>query len=157
MALESRLYPILREGIEVIKMIFFKRVKMHLLERYPDRELQFINRLTGAVTNKLFGTPNEEEPFFSFALEQADIIEQELKNVAGELEEMRIPLTDAIRVQFLCDSQDGVDSSPVLAYARDIGILIEERDVPMPDQFMNLVRRMGESFRVLQQIKMGSA
>jgi hypothetical protein len=157
MALESRLSPILREGIEVIKMIFFKRVKIHLLEKYPEREMQFVNRLTGAVTNKLFGTPNEEEPFYSFAREQAGVIEQELKNVAGELEEMRIPLTDALRIQFLCDSLDGIDSSPVLAYARDIGVLIEERDVPLPDQFMNLVRRLGESFRVLQQIKMGSA
>lgn len=154
---EYKLIPILREGIEVIRMIFFKKLQMHLFEKYPDKEPQFINRLTGAIINDLFGTYNQEEPFLSFSQDNAALIGQEMQDIAVELEEMRIPLTDALRIQFVCDSLDGIDSSHVLTHARDIGVLIEERHVPMPDHFMNLVRRLGEASHIIQQVEIGSA
>jgi hypothetical protein len=157
MAFESRLSPVLREGIEVIKMVFFKRLQEHLLEEYPNREPQFVGRLTGAMINNLFGVCNREEPFFSFAKDNAALIGEGMKEIAVAFDEMRIPLTDALRIQFLCDSIDGIDSAHILAHARDIGILIEERHVPMPDQFMNLVRRLGEASRVIHQVKIASA
>jgi len=154
---EYKLVPILREGIEVVRMAFFKKLQAHLFEKYPDKERQFINRLTGAVINNLFGTYNQEEPFLSFSRDNAALIGQEVEDIAVELEEMRIPLTDALRTQFLCDSLDGIDSSHVLSHARDIGVLIEERDVPMPDHFMNLVRRLGEASHIIRQVEIGSA
>jgi hypothetical protein len=152
-----RLLPILREGIEVIRMVLFKKLQVHLSEKYPEKELQFINRLAGATINNLFGTYNQEEPFLSFSQENAAFIGQEMKAIAVELEEMRIPLTDALRIQFLCDSLGGIDSSHVLTHARDIGVLIEERNVPLPDHFMNLVRRLGETSHIIHQVEIGSA
>ncbi len=157
MAEDSRLVPILREGIEVIKMVFFKKMQAHLAEKYPERDTRFINRLTGAVTNSLFGACNREEPFFSFARDHAGLIDEEMRNIAAGLGEMKIPLTDALRIQFLCDSLDGIDSSQALAQAKDIGVLIEERTTPMPDQFMNLARRLGEALNMIRQVKIGSA
>jgi hypothetical protein len=146
---ESRLIPILREGVDIIKMILFKKLKEHLSDKYIDRDAQFVSKLTGAIVNDLFGTPNTQEPFASFVEENLFFIKMEMKNLATELQEMRIPLTDALRVQFLCDSQEGVDSSAILVQAKELGILIVDREAPMPAKFMNLVRKLGSSYDLL--------
>lgn len=59
-------------------------------------------------------------------------------------------MTDALRVQFLCDTLEGIDSDPVLKRARDLGILIVNREVPLPRTFMDLVRRLGVAHNLLQ-------
>lgn len=146
---EGRLTPIMREGVEIIKMIFYKRLRAKLSETYAHRDEAYIGRLTGAIINELFGTPNHQEPYATFVDENLYFIQQELRSIATSFAEMRIPLTDALRVQFLCDSQEGTDSSTVLARAKELGILIVDRDVPLPASFMNLVRRLGASFGLL--------
>jgi hypothetical protein len=62
---------------------------------------------------------------------------------------MRIPLSDGLRVLFLCDSMEGIDSSPVLVRADELGILLHDRPVPLPKNFLELVRRLGKSFNLL--------
>jgi hypothetical protein len=52
-------------------------------------------------------------------------------------------LSDALRIQTLCDHQQGIDSSRTLQRAKDFGFLIEERDIPLPSSFMTLARRLG--------------
>jgi len=146
---ESRLLPIMREGVDIIKMIFFKKLREELSAKYIHRDAQYVSKLTGAIVNGLFGTPNTQEPFATFVEENLFFIKLEMKNIATALPEMRIPLTDALRVQFLCDSQEGADSSAVLVQARELGILIVEREVPLPAKFMNLVRRLGSSHDLL--------
>jgi len=157
MKLENRLIPILREGIHIIKMVLFKNIRDGLAKRYPHQERIFINQLTGATINELFCTPNHEEPFLSFAITNKLLIKEEMERIAGDFPKLRIPLTDALRVQFLCDSQEGLDNPAMLAQARDLGILITDRDVPLPDHFMILARSLGEGSRVTQQIHIGSA
>lgn len=139
----------MREGVDVIKMIFFKKLKTYLSDKYPDREALYINKLSGAIMNDLFGTPNPEEPFASFARENESLIRKEMENIATEFEEMRIPLTDALRVQCLCDHQEGIDSSSILVRARELNILLIDREVPLPSHFMNLVRKLGGAFNLL--------
>lgn len=148
---ESKLIPIMREGVDIIKMIFFKELKEKLSSKYMNRDTRYISRLTGAIVNELFGTPNSQEPFAAFVEENLFFIKLEMKNIATELEHMRIPLTDALRVQFLCDSQEDIDSSAVLLQAKEVGILILEREVPLPAKFMNLVRKLGGSYDLLIQ------
>ena len=148
---ESKLIPIMREGVDVIKMIFFRKLKDSFSEKYPDRDSSYISMLSGAILNNLFGVVNTAEPFASFAEENRAYINKEMKNVATELEEMRIPLTDALRIQFLCDTQEGIDTSFILEHAKTLNILLADREIPLPNHFMTLVRNLGNKFNVLNQ------
>lgn len=149
MELESRLIPILREGIDIIKMIFFKKLKDHLAQKYPGSDPAYIAGLAGAIINNLFGTLNDKEPFATFALNNKARIEKELGALAGEFEELRIPLTDALRMQALCDHQEGRDTSSVLQNANALGLLLTERDMPLPHSFLHLVRKLGSAFGLI--------
>jgi len=53
----------LREGVEVVRMIFFVRMRDHLQERYPEKGKKFTQMLAGAILNELFGTRNPERRF----------------------------------------------------------------------------------------------
>ena len=149
MEVEGRLVPVMREGINVVKMIFFKKLNGLLSGKYPDQDKMYVSMLSGAILNDLFGTLNPEEPFKSFTEENRSRIEEELGCVAAEFEDMRIPLTDALRMQFLCDSQEGNDSSAVMSRAEELGIMLKERDLPLPHHFMELVRRLGSAFNLI--------
>ncbi|MCX7634809.1 MAG: hypothetical protein N2Z74_03590 [Syntrophales bacterium] len=154
---ESRLIPVLRDGIDIVKMILFKVMREGFQERYPDRERTFAGMLAGAVINEIFCTPNREEPFASFLKDHAELVAEETKRVASDYAALRIPLTDALRIQFLCDSREGYENPQLLIQARDLGILIVERQVPMPDQFMRLIRTLGEAYHLTRHIPMGTA
>ena len=147
--LESNLIPIMREGVEVVKMIYFAKLSASLLTRYTQQDKKYCSMLTGAVINKIFGTPNSEEPFASFEVENRDIIETEIRDFAENFAELRIPLTDALRMQFLCDQMDGHDDEQPLQLARQNGLLLEERELPLPHSFMELVRRIGKAIGVI--------
>lgn len=157
MEFDSKLLPILREGIDVIKMVFFKKLQGHLREKYPARDKEFVNKLAAIVINDLFGIQNTGEPFASFVVANKAIIEEELKGVAENFEELRIPLTDALRMQVLCDHQEGVDTSPVLARAKELNVLLVDRDLPLPHTFMHLVRRLGSTLGLLIPPQNGQA
>ena len=147
--MESKLIPIMREGIDVIKMIFFKQVKEYLLANDPAGDIAYCGRLAGSVINALFGTGNPAEPFASFAEANRNRIDRELENIPLAFEEMRIPLSDSLRVQFLCDSMEGLDSSAILVQADKLGILLHDRPVPLPKNFLELVRRLGKGHNLL--------
>jgi hypothetical protein len=149
MAFESTLIPILREGVEIVKMISFKKLKETLAAKHPEHEAAFIAKLAGALINTLFGVPPHEEPFAAFARNHADLIAQEQGRIGEMLEDLRIPLTEALRIQSLCDHQEGADSTATLQQAQDLGILLVERDLPMPHSFIELVRRLGSGFGLL--------
>ncbi|MCP4686983.1 MAG: hypothetical protein GY859_02975 [Desulfobacterales bacterium] len=149
MEFQSKLVPVLRESIDVVKMILFKELKRHTAEKYPDKSAAWTGKLSGAILNDLFGAPNTQEPFLTFVQENGERIEAEMKNISTRFEALQIPLTDALRVQFLCDSQEGVDSEFVLSRARELGILIEDREIPLPNTFMNMVRKIGVAHEIL--------
>ena len=145
---ESRLVPALREGIDVVKMIFFKKLKEMISAEYPDQAANAA-KLSGAVINELFGTPNSEASFVAFCEENREPIESIIQKIPENMEEMRIPLTDALRTAVLCDRQEETDNSPVLARAKDLGVLLIEREMPMPHRFIELVRRLGSAYNIL--------
>lgn len=149
MTFESKLTPILREGVEIVKMISFKKIKDALAKKYPEMEPPIIGKLAGALVNAIFGTPSQEESFVIFARNHADLIAREQTNLEGMLEEIRIPLTDALRIQSLCDHQEGLDSTGILQQAQKLGILLVDRDLPLPHSFIELVRRLGSGFGLL--------
>ncbi len=148
----------LREGIDIIRMIFFMKMRDHLLENYPRQGKKFSQMLAAAILNELFGTGNPEKRFAEFAENHSDMIEAELKKVPENFEDLLIPLTDALRMHFLCNHHEGMPdySLGVLARAREYGILLEDRNTPLPKGFMQLVHRVGKAYGLIREQDSGS-
>jgi len=147
---ERRLVPILREGVEIVKVIFFKELRDHLRQGRQGWEQAFCARVTAAVVNELFGVSNDDEDFQSFVRANRQSIDEVRDSVGRELHGLRILLTDALRTMVLCDFQEGRDTSAVLKQAESCGILLVERDLPLPHHFIDLVRRLGKAKGILQ-------
>ena len=145
----SQLIPVLREGIALVQMVFFKEMRAHMIKNYPDRSAAEQSMLAGAITNEIFGTPNPDPKFMDFRQQNHPLIEQELLGVAANFNEIRRYLTDALRVQTLCDSQEGKDTSDTLTVADKLGILLKDRDIPLPSVFMTLVRGLGQKHNLI--------
>jgi hypothetical protein len=146
---DSRLLPILREGVAIIQMIFFKELKSVISKKHPDLDTPTQTMLAGAITNEVFGSNNQEEKFQLFCNKHQGTIEQELMSLSSELPGMIDPLADALRVQTLCDNQEGIDSAHVLKQADSFGILPQNRDLPLPSAFMESVRTLGASHKLI--------
>lgn len=146
---KSQLLAVLREGISVVQMVVFKEVRTELTTKFRDKDAKFQSLLAGAITNELFGTPNSEGKFLKFRDENKAIIEQELLSLKEDYPTLLAPLTDALRVQALCDNQDGLDGSVILARAKELGFLLLDRDVPLPSAFMTMVRMLGEQYSLI--------
>ena len=149
MAVEPQLVPSLREGIQVIKMVLYQELKSLLLSRHKSKDPVYVNNLTGAVVNDLFGSTPAESAMQAFSRVNLEALENTSRLISEQLDHLRIPLTDALRIQFLCDSHEGNDSTVVLEKAEKQGILIVERDVPLPGAFMNIVRSFGRAYGIL--------
>ncbi len=152
---EGKLIPILRQGIDIIKMVLFKELKPHLEKSYPRMTSKDITRLSGAVVNTIFGIQNPETRFVEFANQHHRRIKREVDAFADNFNHLQIPLTDALRVQYLCDRHEGIDSQAVLEKARRLKLLIDDRDIPLPGAFLSLVRTFGVAYKVLEPIDKG--
>ncbi len=146
---KSQLIAALREGVAVVQMVLFKELKTILTRKFPEREEQFLSMLAGSITNELFGTRNPAEKFARFRKEQWGEIEQELLGLKDELPGLCPRITDALRIQVLCDHQEGEDSSRILVAAKEFGVLVEDREIPLPSTFMTLVRLLGEEHNLI--------
>ena len=146
---QSRLLGVLREGVALVQMVFFKEIKGILEKKQPDKDLSSYLMLAGAITNELFGTPNPEQKFVAFRQENRVLIEKEMGGLAESLPHLRNALTDALRVQTLCDSQEGIEDPGVLQTAETLGILVKDRNLPLPSAFMTLVRGLGEQYQLV--------
>ena len=147
---ESKLIPILREGVEIVKVIFFKELRDHLRHRRIGWDKHLVTQVTAAVVNDVFGVQNQEAAFMEFVQTNRQAIDEALATVGTELANLRIPLTDALRTMVLCDHQEGLDTSTLLKRAQEAGILLVDRDLPLPNQFIELVRRLGTAKGILQ-------
>lgn len=140
---QSRLIEALREAVAVVQMVFFKQTKALLTRKYSRQDERYLLGLAGAITNEVFGSVNPEPVVVAFREQNRGAIEQEMLALRDDLRELCGEITDALRIQTLCDHQLGVDSSPVLLRAKEYGYLVEERDVPLPSSFMTLARQLG--------------
>jgi len=149
----SDLVPTLRQGIDIIKMVLFKELKPHMEKRYPQLTAQDAARLAAAVINDLFGIKDMETSVEAFTAANRQRIDAEAAAFGDNFDHLRIPLTDALRVQYLCDSHEGINGKAVLEKADKRNILISERDVPLPGAFMNIVRAFGAAYKILEPLK----
>lgn len=146
---KSQLLASLREGVGIVQMVLFKELRDSLTKKMPNADKTRIAMLAGSITNEIFGTQNPEERFARFRKENWGDIEQELLNLKDEMGPICTPLTDALRIQTLCDHQEDRDSSAILLKAKEFGFLVEERDVPLPSTFMTLIREMGKMHKLI--------
>ena len=148
--IQGDLVPTLRQGIDIIKMVLFKELKPYLENKYPRISTDDIARLTGAVVNSLFCIENMEKTVADFMADHQDTVQQELDAFASNFDHLTIAITDALRIQYLCDCQEGIDSEAVLEKALKLDVLIKDRDVPLPGAFMSLVRSFGVAYKILE-------
>lgn len=141
---KSQLIAVLREAVGIVQMILFKEIRANLVKKRPDLDTANLSMLAGAITNEVFGTQHPEGKFARFRTENWADIEQELLSMQTEMPQLCENITDALRIQTLCDYQEGIDSSQTLARTKDFGILVEDREVPLPSSFMALIRELGE-------------
>ncbi len=146
---DSKLIRSLREGVSIVQMVFFKEVRDNLINKKPNLAKTQLAMLAGSITNEVFGTQNPEEKFVSFCKNNWGDIEQELLNIKEQMATLCPILTDALRIQTLCDHQEGGDSSATLLRAKELDFLIEERDIPLPSSFMTSVRELGKLHSLL--------
>ena len=145
--IDRKFIPSLREGVDMVKMIFFKDLKNYLQDKFKEKEPAYYGMLAGAMMNELFGNPNLDEKFKSFAHENSERIRQELRNVTHEFNDLCVLLTDALRIHVLCNHQEQIEDNneKILVIAKEYGILIEDRDVPLPKGFMELINTIGKA------------
>ncbi len=141
---KSQLIHLLREGVAVVQMVLFKELRNRLSQKLSDKDTAYQSLLTGAIVNEIFTTHNPEKKFQTFRQDNLAIIEQELLRLHQNLPHLRPSLTDALRVQTLCDQQEGSSNSKTLLNAEELGILIQDRELPLPSTFMTRIRRLGE-------------
>jgi len=146
---KSRVIAALREGVGVVQMVLFKEIKARLTENRPADDPVFISMLAGSVTNEVFATRNPAEKFVLFRKENRAEIEQTLLSLGNDMPRLCASVTDALRIQTLCDHQEGEDSSKLLLRAKELGILVEEREIPLPSTFMTVVRLLGEEHNLI--------
>jgi len=146
---QSRLITTLREAVTVVQMILFKEIRDLLTRKFPGSESSYISILAGTITNELFDTTNPDEKFISFHKKNRGIIEQELLGLSEQLPKLLRIVSDALRIQALCDSQEGNNSPRLLNRAAELGILVSERDIPLPSIFMTRVRELGAVYNLI--------
>lgn len=143
---DSKLLPILREAVEVVRMILFKELKDHFLAICPE-QADDAGRLAAGVLNDLFGVINPDPAYADFMTRNRTVIDQVLADFPTRFEKLLIPLTDSLRMQFLCDSREGLgESTEFLVQAKERGLLLDQREMPMPNNFLELIRRLGTAY-----------
>ena len=126
-------------------------MREHLRKQQVERDNEDVVRLTAAAVNTFFGAENEDAAYKAFVQANRKHIDETLSSVATELATLQIPLTDALRTMVMCDFQeDGRDSSALLQRAQEVGILLVDRNLPLPNHFIALVRRLGQAKGILQ-------
>ncbi len=142
----------LRDGIDIVRMVLFLKLKKRLKKRFQAKKgKEFVMLLSGAVVNELFGLHNPKEPFATFSKENKKLIQDELSKIPKTFPELLIPITDSLRMHFFCNHAEGMPdlSATTLERARNLGILLEDRPTPLPKNFMELVYKIGESYGLI--------
>lgn len=152
--LDNRLLPVLREAVAGVQLVLFAALKKEYAKRY---DLAVARRLAGCVVNDLFASPAADPEAVRFAGEQRDLVAAELQRLPATCSALLPHLTDALRMQVLCDHQQGRNSLSTLLRAQALGILQEERPLPLPSTFMLAVRQLGVEHGLLQPLPAGES
>jgi hypothetical protein len=151
--LDNKVLPVMQEAILTVRMILHR----HLVDELATRQTQLTSEervlLSGAVINNLFGTRPENDAVVHFAKGNRALVEEELRGLASHCPAKLLPvLTDSLRMQTICDEQIGIRSVSSLLMAKALGLLQEERPLPMPSTFMLAVRNLAVGQGLVEKI-----
>jgi hypothetical protein len=150
---ERKLIPVMREAVMTVQMILFKVLRESVHDRYVDQTEPYHAQLAGAVINNLFGTQPLDDAVVTFAAHNRELVERELRELAGRCAHLAPVLTDGLRMQTICDNQEGVHSIPSLLMAKALGILQEDRPLPLPSTFMLQVRLLAAEHGLVEPMQ----
>ncbi len=151
---DSKVVPVMREAIVMVQMMLYRRLREDIQTRYQDWSDQKMTWMAGAVVNNLFGTEAADPEVGRFASEHRQLIEDELRELNSRLGDLVPIFTDALRMQTICDNQEGIHSISSLLMAKELGLLEEERVLPMPSTFMIAVRKLGAEYGLVEAAEM---
>ncbi len=137
---DNRLLPLMREAVLMVRMLLHRQLLQDFAAQRPELAPEDRVRLAGALINDLFGTVPADESVVAFARAQRALVEAAMRGLAAHSGKLRPLITDALRMHCICDGQEGVNTTASLLMARAIGLLEEERPMPMPSTFMLAVR-----------------
>ncbi len=146
---KGQLLCVLREGINLIQMLLFKELKKRISADNPDRDQMETTLLAGAITGEIFAAQHPDQKFVHFRTTHREEIERMLLSLRQHHQKMCVVVTDALRMQVLCDYQEGIDSSKILVAAQKFGYLVEQREIPLPSSFMTTVRQLGHQHNLV--------
>jgi hypothetical protein len=152
-AVDAKIIPVMREAITTVQMVLFQCLKKNISQRYADCTEEDNVRLAGAVVNNLYGTEAVDPKVTRFARTHRERIEEELRGLRTQVPKLIPHITDSLRMQTLCDNHEGVHSIPCLLLARELGLLDEERELPLPSTFMLSVRKLGAESGLVKPMK----
>ena len=152
--LDSTVVPVMREAVATVQLVLFGQLKEKLASQYSERSQEEYLQLIGCVVNDLFGGGAQEQESIDFARKEIETVEKELWRIAENVPDLLPFLTAALRMQTLCDHEEGGNSMPTLLRARALGILQEDRAIPMPSTFMMAVRQLGSQYGLLQSMEL---
>jgi len=150
---DSKLIPVMREAILTVQMVLYQSLKQKAVERYSDWPEEKHGRLAGAVVNNLYGTEAVDPAVGFFAREHRELVEDELRCLADHCSDLIPFLTDSLRMQVICDNQEGVHSLGSLLMAKALGVLREDRELPLPSTFMLSVRNLAAVHGIIEPQK----
>jgi hypothetical protein len=93
----------------------------------------------------------------AFAAENRELVERELRELALRFGDLTPVLTDALRMKTICDNQEGIHSIPSLLMARALGLLQEDRPLPLPSTFMLQVRKLAAEHGLIGSMPVDSS
>lgn len=149
MSTQSQLVPVLREGIDIVKIVTYKTIKEYFNQHFSSIEQSDCNKLSGIILNIIFGTPNIEEEIIKKQVQFKTEIQRVIDELPGVFGDFCDTITDALRIQVLCDGYNNIDSTPILEQAAQLKILQKDRELPLPNTFIILVRELGAKHQLL--------
>ena len=151
--LDNRVIPVMREAVATVQLVLYGELKNKLAAQYDDWDPGEYTCLVGCIVNDIFGTPSQDRESMQFASKHQETVEGELRGLAGNVPDLLPQLTDALRMQTLCDHEEGINSIPALLRARALKVLQEERPIPMPSTFIISVRQLGAQYGLIEPMK----
>jgi hypothetical protein len=89
----------------------------------------------------------------TFANTNRELVERELHELKDTMQPLVPIITDALRMKTICDNQEGIHSIGSLLIAKTLGILQEERELPLPSTFMLQVRTLATSHGLVEPME----
>lgn len=150
---DNKVLPVMREAVTTVQMVLFKELRQSVHDRYVDQSETFHTQLAGAVINNLFGTQPVDAEVSTFGNSNRELVERELHDLKNSVGNLIPVITDTLRMKTICDNQEGIHSIGSLLMAKALGLLQEERVLPLPSTFMLQVRMLASSHGLIEPME----